>query len=78
MNTEVAKPKPQARLVAVSVVDAKEGMGVIQKTEAPKPKARSRRDEDKTYVTNTAFRDSEPLRELQRSLHRAANKRGKA
>lgn len=75
MNTEVAKPKPQARLVSVSVVDAEKGMGVIQQTEAPKPK---RRDEEKTYVTNTAFRDSEPLRELQRSLHRAANKRGKA
>lgn len=77
MTTEVSKPKPQARLIAVSVVDAKEGMGSIEKVEAPKPKAR-RRDEEKTHVTNTAFRDSEPLRELQRNLHREANKKGKA
>lgn len=73
----ITKPRPQARLIAVSVVDAEEGMGVIQKAEAPKPKAR-RRDEEKTHVTNTAFRDNEALRELQRSLHRQANKRGKA
>lgn len=75
--SEVVKPKPQARLIAVSVVDAEEGVGVIQKTEAPKPKVR-RRDEEKTHVTNTAFRDNEALRELQRNLHREANKRGRA
>lgn len=74
MSTEVVKPKPQARLTAVSIVDAEEGMGVI-KLDTPKPKPR---DQEKTYVTNTAFRDSEPLRELQRNLHREANKRGKA
>lgn len=69
------KPQEQARLVAASVVDPEKGMGSIQMAEAPKPKPR---DREKTHVTNTAFRDSEALRELQRSLHRAENKKGKA
>lgn len=75
MGKPAPKPIPQARLIAVSVVDAKEGMGVIKKVDAPKPKPR---DREKTHVTNTAFRDSEALRELQRNLHRAENKKGQA
>lgn len=71
------KPAPQILLMGASLVKDQD-FGSIEKVEAPKPKARPRRDEEKTYVTNTAFRDSEPLRELQRSLHRAENKRGKA
>lgn len=73
MTTAVAKPKPQAPLVSASLDES--GTGEIKKSEAPKPKPR---DKEKTYVTNTAFRDSEPLRELQRRLHREENKRGKA
>lgn len=76
MSTEVAKPKPtpQAILVGASLIKGKD-FGSIEKAEAPKPKPR---DREKTHVTNTAFRDSEALRELQRNLHRAENKRGKA
>lgn len=76
MSTEVAKPKPmpQVRVVEASLVKG-EGFGSIKKADAPKPKPR---DREKTHVTNTAFRDSEALRELQRSLHRAENKKGKA
>lgn len=78
MSTTIpmGKPAPQARLIAASLVEEK-AFGSIEKVEAPKPKAR-RRDEEKTHVTNTAFRDSEALRELQRNLHREANKKGKA
>ena len=74
MGKPAPRPTPQTMLVAASLVK-EEAFGSIQKAEAPKPKPR---DREKIHVTNTAFRDSEALRELQRNLHRAENKRGKA